>query len=76
MNTTTFTPDQSWLHGSGTTSAGSAYDINTKLTYVAIGDYFWQGEEADNIISEIHQIWLTSDMTTEEAVSQYENMYL
>ena len=65
--------NETWLYGK--------YDngeINTSLPYVAFNnpDWFFQGEEADNVISEIHNYWLQNDVTTEEAFSWYFNTYL
>lgn len=63
-----YTPDQSWLSGK---YPDINAEIDTRLPFVEIGDYYWQGWEADKVISEIHQIWLTNDCTTQEAIEKY-----
>lgn len=65
--------NESWLHGK--------YDngeINTSLPYVAVNEpeYFVQGEQASDVISEIHTIWTSEDITTEEAFNKWINIYL
>lgn len=68
-----YTPDQSWLHG---VYPEINAEINTKLPYLSIDDFFCQGEDADNIINEIHQIWLKDECTQTEAISKWANSYL
>jgi len=34
-------------------------------------EFFAQGEHAWEIISEIHRIWINSDLTTEQAFQQW-----
>ena len=51
-------------------------EINTSLPYVAIGDYFWQGEEASEVIAEIHQIWVSNDCSVQDAIIRYSSAYL
>ena len=51
-------------------------EINTSLPYVEIGDYFWQGEEANNVITEIHKIWLKNDCSVQDAINIYSGYYL
>ena len=46
-------------------------EINVNFEYVAIGDYFWQGDEANNVIDEIHNIWTDGNMSVEEAIEHY-----
>ena len=64
-------PDQSWLH-----REYKQGEINTKLPYVSLYDYFWQGEEAEKVIKEIHEIWLKGDLTQQEAVNKWCGYYL
>lgn len=67
-------PDQSWLHGK---YPAIEAEINTQLPYVSIGDYFWQGDEADTVISEIHLIWIRDgNISVPDAISRYSNLYL
>ncbi len=52
-------------------------EINVSYSTVAIGDYFWQGAEADAVISDIHDIWVNGNITVPEAITQFsENMGL
>lgn len=66
----------SWLHGTHTYAT-----INTSLPSVMINNYsegesfFAQGEEADSIINEIHEIWMEGIMTADEAIKQYINQF-
>jgi hypothetical protein len=66
-------PDTSWLAGNYPELNS---EINVRLPYIGIGDYFWQGDEADNVINEIHKIWLRDDCTVEQAIKTYSNYYL
>lgn len=67
------TMNTSWLHGK---YPAINAEINTSLPYVSIRDWFFQGEEADNVINEIHQIWVNSNCTQEEAIKKWDNRYL
>lgn len=49
----------SWLSG----KLSENIEINTSLPYVAIYDYFAQGEAADDVIAEINYIYNTTDST-------------
>lgn len=62
----------SWLNG----KHGPDIEINTSLPYVAIGEYFWQGEEADKVINEINIIYNKENLTVLEAIKKYTNLYL
>lgn len=61
----------SWLNGKYEEG-----EINTSLPYVSFGDFYAQGDEADRIINEIHQIWLSCDITTQGAVTHWIGLYL
>ena len=71
MKTTTINQSDftciSWLNG----KLSATIEINTKLPYVAIGDYFAQGDEADNIIDEINYIYNTTDCTPLQAAEKW-----
>lgn len=55
--------NESWLHGIYENG-----EINTNLSYVSIGDdFFAQGDAANNIIKEIHKIWLDKDIPAQQA---------
>ena len=57
-------------------------EINTVYSYVSIPD-FWsdgsdlylQGEEACEAITEIFNLWDGGDMTQNEAIEKYKNIY-
>jgi hypothetical protein len=73
-------PDRSWLAGKYTLDLGDGNpveaEVNTQLPYLAVGNFFAQGEEADNFIDEIHAIWLKNDCTEEEAIKKWAGYYL
>ena len=56
------------------------YVINTKLPYVSIGilgdTFFCQGEEADDVIAEIHKIWLNGNCSVLSATKKWEKLML
>jgi len=64
------TLNESWI--SGKYSCGV---IDTSLGIVEVFDeeegFFAQGEHAREIIQEIHRIWVTGDLTTEQAFQQW-----
>jgi len=64
------TLNESWLNGKYSCGV-----INTSLVTVEVFDleegFFAQGEHAWEIISEIHQIWVNGDLTTEHAFQQW-----
>lgn len=62
----------SWLHGKHSENI----EINTRLPYVAIYDYFVQGESAEDVINEINAIYNREDCTPLEACEKWANMYL
>ncbi len=73
-------PNTSWLNGKYTIN-GDKVEINVNMSTVAIdttnGDeWFWQGDEADKVIDEIHAIWVNGDATVTAAIEQWINMYL
>jgi hypothetical protein len=81
MKHSEYIPDQSWLHGKYKFNRDTSAEINTKLPYVAIETYensfFWQGEEADQVLTEIHNIWISDGRrTTTSAIKKYINLYL
>ncbi len=62
------TLNESWLNGKYSCGV-----IDTSLGTVEVFDdgFFAQGEHAWEIISEIHRIWLNTDLTTEQAFEQW-----
>mgnify|MGYP004445421319 FL=1 len=77
------TLSSSWLSGSYADIAGFEVCINTALSYVSIdslqipeASYFFQGNEAEEVIEEMFQIWSKSDLTQEEAIAQWISFYL
>lgn len=67
------TLNETWLHGK---YPAINSEINTSIPYVAIYDYFAQGDDADKVISEIHQIWINDNCTVEEAIQKWSSFYL
>lgn len=57
----------SWLHGKHSESV----DINTKLPYVHIGECFWQGDEALQVIDEINFIYNNEICTPLQAAEKW-----
>ena len=60
--------NETWLHGK--------YDngeIHTGLSYVAVNEpeYFFQGDSGNEVIQEIHQYWISNDVTTEQAFNWF-----
>jgi hypothetical protein len=51
-------------------------EINTSIGYVAIGEFFAQGDEAEAVIAEINEIYNTQDVTVPEAIQIWSNIYL
>lgn len=68
MDNLTYT---SWLHG----KHSSDIEINTQLPYVAIYDYFAQGDDADQIINEINEIYNSADITVLDACKKWYLIY-
>ena len=62
----------SWLNG----KHSEDIEINTNLPYVAINEYFVQGEEAYNTIDEINEIYNSKDCTPLEACKIWAGYYL
>ena len=64
------TLNESWLNGKY-----SCGEINTSLSTVEVFDadegFFAQDEHAWEIISEIHRIWVNSELTTQQAFQQW-----
>lgn len=61
-----YTPNISWLDGH--------YEeghISTAFSHVMLFDYFWQGSEAEEIIEQIHEIWVKNNLTQQQAVSRW-----
>lgn len=62
----------SWLHG----KHSEGIEINTRLPYVAINNYFVQGDEAENTINEINEIYNKQDCSVLEAINIWSGYYL
>lgn len=73
ISATSMELNTSWVHGK---YPNINAEINTHLPYVSIGDYFFQGDEADNVINAIHAIWTAKDCTVEAAILEYQSLYL
>lgn len=65
---------RSWISG----KLSADIEINTRLPYVSIYDYFAQGDEADKVIDEINRIYNThqSNPTPLQAAEIWANAYL
>ena len=74
-----FELNDTWMNGKY-----SIGEINASLPFVSVEadragtetDWFFQGEEANKVISEIHKHWLLSGCNQEEAFQWYVNTYL
>lgn len=62
----------SWLNG----KLSETIEINTRLPYVAIDDFFAEGSEADKIIDQINLIYNANDISPLEAVEKWASLYL
>lgn len=73
-----------WLNGKYKDVNGFNVEINTSLSYVSFEDinnedeaYYFQGDEADNVIDEINAIYNGKDnFTQSEAIAKWINTYL
>ena len=73
-----------WLNGKYKDVNGFNVEINTSLPYVSFEDinnedeaYYFQGDEADNVINEINAIYNGKDnFTQSEAIARWINTYL
>lgn len=68
----------SWLAGKYTLADGTEAEINTRLPYVSIGEYFVQGEEADTTIDEINDIYNDSELnlTVSQSIERWASYML
>ena len=72
-----------WLNGKYKNVNGFNVEINTSLSYAYfenINDeneaYYFQGDEADNVIDEINAIYNRHNLTQSEAIARWINLYL
>lgn len=72
-----------WLNGKYKDVNGFNVEINTSLSYAYfenINDeneaYYFQGDEADNVIDEINAIYNRHNLTQSEAIARWINLYL
>lgn len=72
-----------WLNGKYKDVNGFNVEINTALSYVSFDcinnedeSYYFQGDEADNVIDEINIIYNKHDLTQSEAIARWINLYL
>lgn len=65
--------NETWLHGKYKNG-----EINTSLSYVAVKEpeFFAQGDNASDIIKEIHDLWLSGPLTEEQAFDRWIELYL
>ena len=57
----------SWLHG----RHSEDIEINTRMPFVHMGEYFWQGDEAGVVIDEINAIYNTEICTPLQAAEKW-----
>lgn len=72
-----------WLNGKYKDVNGFNVEINTALSYVSFDcinnedeSYYFQGDEADNVIDEINIIYNRHNLTQSEAIARWINLYL
>lgn len=71
----------SWINGNYIV-AGYQVTIKSNLSIARFycldtdEDYYFQGNEADDVINEIADIWNKSDIPQDEAVAKWISMYL
>lgn len=72
-----------WLNGKYKDINGFNVEINTSLSYAYfenINDeneaYYFQGDDADNVIDEINVIYNRHNLTQSEAIARWINLYL
>jgi len=63
----------SWLHGKY--EAGEI-NVNTSYVHFYEPDFFAQGNDADEIIDQIHEIWILNDVSVNEAMEIWMFKYL
>ena len=62
----------SWISG----KLSESVEINTKLPYISIHGLFVQGDEAEQIINEINEIYNREDCTPIEAAEKWASFYI
>ena len=72
MNNKTKLTCPSWISG----KLSESVEINTKLPYISIHGLFVQGEEAEQIINEINEIYNREDCTPLEAAEKWASFYI
>lgn len=79
----TATTSPSWISGSYANIAGYEVLICTALSYISIENlhdpdesYFFDGQEADDVIEDITDIWSNADLKQDEAIEQWIRMHL
>ena len=80
MNTTLST---SWISGSYANICGFEVYIDSSLSYASFenlhdsnNSYVFQGNEADDVISEIAEIWENDNLKQDEAIDKWIRMHL
>jgi hypothetical protein len=67
--------NESWLTGKYPNGAINAAYSTILVTEAIDGeDFFVQGSDADEFISQIHQIWINGELTQSEAFTAWINM--
>ena len=67
------TLNETWISGKYANG-----EIDTAYSTVSVNDpeFFAQGDDADQIIKEIHEYWINNDVTTEQAFDFWVGCYL
>lgn len=75
---------ETWLNGTYKNLCGEyTVEINTSYSFICFESnvseeftYCFQGDEGDNVISEINQIYNSNNISVEEAINIWINLYL
>jgi len=67
------TLNESWISGKYANG-----EINTAYSTVAVTEpeFFAQGDDADQIITQIHSYWINNDVTSEDAFNWWVDTFL
>ena len=73
----------SWLNGKYRCSNGCTVEINSNLPYIAVDDadgesmFYAQGDEADDVLDELMQMWNSNDeWTQQQVIEHWVSLYL
>lgn len=74
----------SWLNGKYVIDGCWTVTVNTSLSFISfepvaganVGEFTYQGDEGDDVINQIFEIWNSGVITQHEAVAKWANLYL